>query len=260
MLRPFSQTSRWDPGRHTFSSAVVKPRPALTRPLYLTVGQWTTGRSLSTGRGATLAAFARRASRRLCLRPGYSTVSYVVNPAIPAESIIEPIRSWSDSVKGRIRGRTWSKYTRTRRCQSLWKSEKRLIHLPFSKHREVIQSLTVVLHLVVVHDRLYHNLRISTVRIPSIIDTIVDHRGERRIRKRTIVTDGDQSGVDVVGDCWSDLEIPCEKKVSFPLRVGLFFWCGRVSGPLLVGLASPTLFSRFGISRQLGTSKVQVYY
>jgi hypothetical protein len=51
----------------------VKPRPTRTRRLYLTVGQRTTGRSLSTGRGATAAALARRASRRRCLRPGYDT-------------------------------------------------------------------------------------------------------------------------------------------------------------------------------------------
>ena len=55
----------------TFSSARVKPRPARTRRLYLTVGQRTTGRNWSTGRGATAAALARRASRRRCLRPGY---------------------------------------------------------------------------------------------------------------------------------------------------------------------------------------------
>ena len=36
-----------------------------------TNGQRTTGRSLSTGRGATATAFARRASRRLAFFPGY---------------------------------------------------------------------------------------------------------------------------------------------------------------------------------------------
>jgi hypothetical protein len=60
---------------NTFSSARVKPRPARTRRLYLTVGHRTTGRSLSTGRGATAAALARRASRRRCLRPGYRKFS-----------------------------------------------------------------------------------------------------------------------------------------------------------------------------------------
>lgn len=49
----------------------MNPRPARTRRLYLTVGQRTMGRSLSAGRGATAAAFARRASRLRCLRPGY---------------------------------------------------------------------------------------------------------------------------------------------------------------------------------------------
>lgn len=54
----------------TFSSASEKPRPARTRRLYLRVGQRTMGRSLSTGRGATAAAFWRRALRRRDLRPG----------------------------------------------------------------------------------------------------------------------------------------------------------------------------------------------
>lgn len=55
----------------TFSSASEKPRPALTRRLYLIEGHRTTGLSLSTGRGATAAAFVRRAFRRRDLRPGY---------------------------------------------------------------------------------------------------------------------------------------------------------------------------------------------
>lgn len=42
----------------TFSSARVKPRPARTRRLYLIEEHRTTGRSLSTGRGATAAALA----------------------------------------------------------------------------------------------------------------------------------------------------------------------------------------------------------
>ena len=56
---------------HTFSSASENPRPALTRRLYLMLGQRTIGRSLSTGRGATAAALVRRALRRRDLRPGY---------------------------------------------------------------------------------------------------------------------------------------------------------------------------------------------
>lgn len=55
----------------TFNSIKVKPLPALTRRLYLTVGHLTIGRSLSTGRGATADALARRACRRRCLRPGF---------------------------------------------------------------------------------------------------------------------------------------------------------------------------------------------
>ena len=55
----------------TFSSASEKPRPARTRRLYLTVGQRTTGLSLSTGRGASLTAFSARALRRDFFLPGY---------------------------------------------------------------------------------------------------------------------------------------------------------------------------------------------
>jgi hypothetical protein len=55
---------------HTFNSVKVKPRPARTRRLYLIVGHRTIGLSLSTGRGATAAAFERRALRRLSFRPG----------------------------------------------------------------------------------------------------------------------------------------------------------------------------------------------
>ena len=57
---------------HTFNSAREKPRPARTRRLYLIVGHRTTGRSLSTGRGATAVAFVSRALRRRSLRPGCS--------------------------------------------------------------------------------------------------------------------------------------------------------------------------------------------
>jgi hypothetical protein len=60
----------------TFNSAKVKPRPARTRRLYLIVGHRTIGLSLSTGRGATAAAFDRRALRRLSFRPGY----YMLEP------------------------------------------------------------------------------------------------------------------------------------------------------------------------------------
>lgn len=64
----FSTSSQLD--IHTLSSAREKPRPARTRRLYLTVGQRTTGRSLSTGLGATLAAFSWRWTRREAFLPG----------------------------------------------------------------------------------------------------------------------------------------------------------------------------------------------
>lgn len=56
----------------TLSSVSEKPRPARTRRLYLMVGQRTMGFSLSTGRGATAAAFVARALRRRDFRPGYT--------------------------------------------------------------------------------------------------------------------------------------------------------------------------------------------
>lgn len=69
----------------------MNPRPARTRRLYLTVGQRTTGRSLSAGRGATAAAFARRASRLRCLRPGYRNqlVSTEQDLFFPSQNRIE---------------------------------------------------------------------------------------------------------------------------------------------------------------------------
>jgi hypothetical protein len=64
-----NSTSSTRPISQTFNSAKENPRPARTRRLYLTVGQRTTGLSLSTGRGATRAAFLTRFARRLDLRP-----------------------------------------------------------------------------------------------------------------------------------------------------------------------------------------------
>lgn len=66
---------------HTFNSVKVKPRPALTRRLYLIVGHRTIGLSLSTGRGATAAAFERRALRRLNFRPGYCVLDSPLHTA-----------------------------------------------------------------------------------------------------------------------------------------------------------------------------------
>lgn len=43
------------------------------------VGHRTIGLSLSTGRGATAAAFERRALRRLSLRPGYMLLDLLLN-------------------------------------------------------------------------------------------------------------------------------------------------------------------------------------
>jgi hypothetical protein len=100
----------------------VKPRPALARRLYLMVGHCTTGRSLSTGRGATAAALARRASRRRCLRPGYQTFNVSFFGPFFHKKSLQSRRHRKDHCRIFSWMRTWSKCTRTRRCQSLWKS------------------------------------------------------------------------------------------------------------------------------------------
>lgn len=122
-----SFSSKSDYQVHTFSSAMVKPRPALTRRLYLTVGQRTTGRSLSTGRGATLAAFARRAERRLCLRPGYSgrkLVDYSQSSPpridLPAHSIMVRFRKGYEFES--VPGRSTRAHDAASPCGSLKKS------------------------------------------------------------------------------------------------------------------------------------------
>jgi len=57
----------------SFSSWRVNPRPYLILVLYLWVGHLTAGRRRpATGLGATLSAFALRASLRFSLRPGWS--------------------------------------------------------------------------------------------------------------------------------------------------------------------------------------------
>lgn len=99
------------------------------------VGQRTTGRSLSTGRGATAAALAARARRRLCNNQRERAREGHQGTAKPA------CASW-ESEQGQV-GRAgthlqwtarrggnhthtfflagWSKKHLTRRCQSLWK-------------------------------------------------------------------------------------------------------------------------------------------
>ena len=72
----------------------MKPRPALTRLLYLIVGHRTTGRSLSTGRGATAEALARRACLRRCLRPALGDIcqtrsEYITRTNVPGRSGLE---------------------------------------------------------------------------------------------------------------------------------------------------------------------------
>lgn len=127
----------------TFNSASEKPRPALTRRLYLIVGHRTIGLSLSTGRGATAAAFVRRAFRRRDLRPGYGMALAVCSEG-------HRWIGWLQNLKRA--GRTWSKCVRTRRCQSLRKS---VCHCYTSWSFERGQvELTIVLYLLIVLDRL----------------------------------------------------------------------------------------------------------
>jgi hypothetical protein len=82
---------------HTFNSVRVKPRPARTRRLYLMVGHRTMGLNLSIGRGATAADFARRALRRLNLRPGCvscQTLFFIFCAfcaRLPGRSELEPV-------------------------------------------------------------------------------------------------------------------------------------------------------------------------
>ena len=131
----------------TFSSAKVKPRPARTRLLYLMVGQRTTGLSLSTGRGATFAAFSWRLVRRRVLRPGWEEMS--------GHDFEVHYRRHCSQHSECERGITWSKCTRTRRCQSLRKSATRQYF--FNEHGESgeLRELTVVLYLLIVLDRLH---------------------------------------------------------------------------------------------------------
>lgn len=98
--------STFDAAQFTFSSARVKPRPARTRRLYLMVGHRTTGRSLSTGRGATAAALAMRASRRRCFRPGCAI--HVSRPnSYPAKKIFPRFQVACDVVRNKKKN-LWS--------------------------------------------------------------------------------------------------------------------------------------------------------
>ena len=128
---------------HTFNSASENPRPALTRRLYLIVGHRTIGLSLSTGRGATAAAFVRRAFRRRDLRPGYGSHISSLFRRPPLERLAPKLKGARP---------TWSKCVRTRRCQSLRKS---VCHCYTSWSFERGQvELTIVLYLLIVLDRL----------------------------------------------------------------------------------------------------------
>jgi len=139
----------WWVGRGcTFSSTREKPRPARTRRLYLIPGQRTMGRSLSTGRGATATALAKRAFLRRFLRPGY-VAGRDVRDWIMEIWGVEGQEGESEG-QGRV-GRTWSKWVRTRRCQSLRKS----VFFQLVVMVAVLALLlTVVLDLLVVLDRL----------------------------------------------------------------------------------------------------------
>jgi hypothetical protein len=123
---------RPEPVETTFNSAKVKPRPARTRRLYLMVGHLTIGLSLSTGRGATAAAFERRALRRLSFRPGY----YMSEPATCSldPRLYVPGRSELELVAANPFGNL-SKISTT------------------TPHQDLEEELTVVRYLLVVFDR-----------------------------------------------------------------------------------------------------------
>ena len=104
----------------TFSSSRVKPRPSLTRRLCLMVGHRTMGRSLSTGRGATAAALALRASLRRDFEPGWTRESD--HNKFPSKNSGPTISAARCFRLGFGAFRTWSKWVRTRRCQSLRRS------------------------------------------------------------------------------------------------------------------------------------------
>jgi hypothetical protein len=121
------------------------------------VGHRTIGLSLSTGRGATAAAFARRARRRVTFFPGCcrgNSCQNQIHKACILQSSLSPI----STVEFRL---TWSKCVRTRRCQSFRKSAD-TDQFPIQCHyfgpellvAEVEGMLTVVGNLLVVLDRL----------------------------------------------------------------------------------------------------------
>jgi len=170
----------------TLSSVSEKPRPARTRRLDLMVGQRTMGFSLSTGRGATAAAFVMRALRRRDFRPGYTLfVSLALGFQACRTGYVFGVRRCSGC-------RTWSKWVRTRRCQSLRKSADDQCHAHSSAKAR--RELTVVLYLLVVLDRLSqsqvsHRISNSDVEAGPILNSSLPH-----IRASTHHCDGCRSG------------------------------------------------------------------
>jgi hypothetical protein len=150
-------------------------------------------------------------------------------------------RSGEKFLVGGLDSRTWSKCTRTRRCQSLRKSNQIVNHtIPSilnpcrsfpSDHtdRHKAGSLTVLLDLVVVLDRLYipHTIgqssffeiraRISIrgFQLIAQVDSFIVSSKQRRV---THHVDGwGSSRVVVVEGCWSNL--PSRQKMKFPFFV-----------------------------------------
>lgn len=164
----------------------MKPRPARARRLYLMVGHRTIGLSLSTGRGATAAAFARRAKRRVTFFPG---CFHRVVRTTPSKRRYLPCSCHNPTVQDRL---TWSKCVRTRRCQSLRKSV--VFNQPPFPSRccssRCLSSksgvLTVVGDLLVVLDRLQSGWLANRVQFSSISHSIETACGYRA-RVLTIV-------------------------------------------------------------------------
>jgi hypothetical protein len=167
--------------------------------------------------------------------------------------------------------RTCSKCTRTRRCQSLWKSANENPHQQILSQHNCSSSiavsnrvhwneaafhipdlvrrvpLTVLLKLVVVLDRLYHEKQISLAKAPPpvinkrrIVRLSFSFQKSRNwnLEIRTIVSDGDQTGACRGRRGWL-LVVSQNSSVSILVEL---FRCGQPRGSRSPPrLASPTL-------------------
>jgi hypothetical protein len=123
----------------------------------LTNGHRTIGRSLSTGRGATAAAFARRATRRLAFLPGYFPKCQNICPS--SNACPSAVNSGDEP------GRSGTAHASANPCGNLWVgiSFAILVGLDWSAARRRRGFLlTVVGDLLIVLDRLEGELSSAT--------------------------------------------------------------------------------------------------